>query len=1459
MDVVPSVGAGTPNNRDVGVQEPATLATAGPVVARGTLPGSSSPPGDAASAVAAALTSSGAPLDDASRALMESRFGYDFAHVRIHADDTSAAAARAVNARAFTVGNDIVFGRGQYETRSSGGRRLLAHELTHVVQQRGSALPPVADGASLPTTTPAPVQRSEPLIARQPAPAPTAAPPPAAAPGQGDAPEQTAADRAPGKLRPVVQQVLNGSLGNTNDATFGTTLGSNSVQALGSDATPEEGGEISTRADAVAAMTATYKDATMGIPAALRAIAALHQQSQAGTTGLPVSLGLPHLIGILSKDIADHFTGALASAKSNHLLASWITVNQVQSDLSAALEASGNGERLLSLELEGTINEVLRLRSAFEMSKDQSERKSLGLQLGEASRRALLLNQALEKMPKPGEEGHSALDKQVLAVSVQIGQIRQSAQSEDATKKAWTVGGKDEASLLTVQNINPAGPTLGPASGSIKPEEALPTTTDAATNSMMNDLNRQVKNQQAEIDRLKNQVVPEKPTYDLAEFTAVFKRWFAFYSQTAEAEDPIIKVVNHIMGAAYPMAGMAALSGPSAASGAAGRALMMNQMANIVEGRLPGASGSDFAGQLKGNAPQRAQSNVSGSASNPNYKYGDVYGDPNARPPGPGAERDSRQALIDKKQREAAALAALQAAQQQAAPGTQTTGGTVAPGPGGSPQTAGMKNPQAQQGWTYLITVPNPNDPGAKPIGAEQKTVPPEVAAYLLAQQQHAATLSQPHKPEIDGAPVGDKDVRDGGVEAGKGTNAATYTQGAQNAAPSAASQNLNNTLTDARTKAGITNTPKGEQADRAVQTLIADLERYLSGYFEKNQDTAMRLGAVFVIAVVQYGAGEALKQLSDPKTLKHMFEEAMKISLIIAGLQTLGPVGVIAARAYEAYLATQGISNLAGIIGLATYLRNASQANSFVRARVWAFMSRYAIEDLSQVVGNLVGHAASPHSKALADHVSKRPNTAGELAATCKPLMDHPQSRQALLEGVTNRIAEIEGQGPNAKEGNAEYDSLVAFRDMLHNRPSKAKADTALAGREAKSSEAMDLFAAGKVRTDKERAALQAALPPDLIGKVPIIEDPTLTGNTVHVAYDNGRLRIEVGPLAEPKDIRSHVETARKFQKYEGVIGLVRQLIDRAKTALRITPGYGTKGFEAREEVQKLTRIIDDLEKTKAQIDARGDSLSSDPARAKNQAESDAIGSELANLREQLERHQKDIDSYEPGRGFVAAEARPTLEIPRESLVAIKEDPPKPGQKYWTIHFLADVEGQSIDWGVAFVPLDARGKPSGPPEMALNVDVKVSGKDVTLKLPKGENSSFTYYALKKTNQMYQETFGREPDAVAGSLQLDNLLNFQREFAREAIRMRAANPNVTRKEIARRTISQISFGRWRQHPDLDYTEFTDDDMHLGTDIEMSFPELGKPGEKHKVPSSFSVTMRRPEGPPAPGTRGTPAR
>jgi hypothetical protein len=83
------------------------------------------------------LNTPGQAMDNSTASFMESRFDYDFSNVKIHTDSVAAKSAQSINALAYTSNNSIVFNKGQYSPETESGKKLLAHELTHVVQQKG--------------------------------------------------------------------------------------------------------------------------------------------------------------------------------------------------------------------------------------------------------------------------------------------------------------------------------------------------------------------------------------------------------------------------------------------------------------------------------------------------------------------------------------------------------------------------------------------------------------------------------------------------------------------------------------------------------------------------------------------------------------------------------------------------------------------------------------------------------------------------------------------------------------------------------------------------------------------------------------------------------------------------------------------------------------------------------------------------------------------------------------------------------------------------------------------------------------------------------------------------------------------------------------------------------------------------------------------------------------------------
>ncbi|EMI21999.1 hypothetical protein RMSM_01076 [Rhodopirellula maiorica SM1] len=114
-----------------------------------------------------ALNSPGSPLPAVTRSFMESRFAQDFNMVRVHTDSHAESSAQAISARAYTVGQDIVFGRGQFQPESSSGRHLLAHELAHVVQQQGNLAKPRFGAGGSQAEASSPSRASDPTTLRR--------------------------------------------------------------------------------------------------------------------------------------------------------------------------------------------------------------------------------------------------------------------------------------------------------------------------------------------------------------------------------------------------------------------------------------------------------------------------------------------------------------------------------------------------------------------------------------------------------------------------------------------------------------------------------------------------------------------------------------------------------------------------------------------------------------------------------------------------------------------------------------------------------------------------------------------------------------------------------------------------------------------------------------------------------------------------------------------------------------------------------------------------------------------------------------------------------------------------------------------------------------------------------------------------------------------------------------------
>ncbi|MGN6377777.1 MAG: polymorphic toxin type 4 domain-containing protein, partial [Gaiellales bacterium] len=566
--------------------------------------------------------------------------------------------------------------------------------------------------------------------------------------------------------------------------------------------------------------------------------------------------------------------------------------------------------------------------------------------------------------------------------------------------------------------------------------------------------------------------------------------------------------------------------------------------------------------------------------------------------------------------------------------------------PDASVPIAGARPTTPEEGWTYLIDVRDQKtfSPNPPLIMREQNTVPKDVVDYMLARQQQLATLQHMHRPmTASGHAIGGPGVRnpqprmsESGLETGTGMAAEMYVEGAREGGLDPTAASLQQTLKTAREQSGAKPGGSGDVAQQVIDAFQTEVTRYLNEYFEKNQTVALRVGAILAIAEAEHNIHLAFDVFTNADKFRDMIEKTVEISAGLAVLSSFGVWGELASAAIGAYLRSKGVANVTAVISIGAFLKQAADADSFGAARGWGLVAGQVAIDLSSVMQNIVN---DPIAKAVHGAVKKGLSTPGDVADTIRPTMKDPAAREAVLGAIDQRLTELASkQGDPAAESEAHQ--LRSFRDSLLGQSKMIDAgDLHTPLKEPSAQErAASIFEKPHQRSARDVAAMHAALG-DLAAKVPLIENPTLPGSTVQVRYgDGGGVRIEYGPEAEPRHIEYHRETARELMGYEGVLGHIRRVADKVLTALRLTPGYGTKGFEASHEVKKLRAIERDLQAREQAIGKSLETISEHPETA--QRELAKIRRELEAVQKPLDEGEKAVDDYSQGRGIVAAVA---------------------------------------------------------------------------------------------------------------------------------------------------------------------------------------------------------------------------
>lgn len=1009
---------------------------------------------------------------------------------------------------------------------------------------------------------------------------------------------------------------------------FAEALAAAALRGAGTALTADRREAVERLAYTALGQSVTVGDTTYDIFSALKGLSDAQQagNSDENAADPEISYGLRLVTSMLAEHIGDHVLTAVTPS-----ITPGDTLAFIADDLGVAVAALTDASSMLDLELEGTTARLTDVRAEFPHIPEGGDRAAKGAEIGRLARRALLLDRELTALGKT-----APLDAQLAKAGPRIAAIRSQAQTEHESMKAMDA----DLSLLG-ENLTPVrSPDYGlAADAKIQPEEAFPSATDSASNEFMDVLATRLEGQAKELEGLKDKVVPTSPTWKLDELSQVHARWFAFFSTEQEKRDMALVTAWRMLDQGWNILGNAAIPMQAQMSAAIIRAQMLSQFSGFL-GNLMGLASSQFSGEI--HAPTRAEPPVGGSALHPNYSFGEVQPEMGRNLQGNVVPVLTPVVPVDARGESGSRASYVRAGSERTA--REFSGIAKDPHPSKAAVVAGLapddkpilglRSTGARDGWSYLIDV---RDLMASNnvVARQHKVMPAEVADYLVAVGQHAATRARTHRPKANGRPLGEAAIRRGGVEAGEGTAAARYLHGVEQPKESASATQLRGQMqkADERIKQGGGKGP--------TKLVIDDLERYLDAFFVENQSKGVRVAAILLIAQRERNVGAQLFALLNPEVLQKLIGDAIRITVIMNVLQRLGPIGNLAAFAYGIYLRSQGVSNVAALIGVATFLWEASSTDDFREARAFALVSEKIMGDATELLENLLTKPIEIGIGKLADEVA--PTGARETADALAPILKDPATRKALIDGANEKIAELEAAEKLSGQPSPELQGWRAFRHQIDGVDRRGDpmpfTEVPLTGISGPGKTPSDTAFAEQARSVRSTKALHEGLG-DLTGKVAIVEnpDPSL-GRTVRVHYDDGKVRLEVGPEAGKVDVQRHYETAKILYSYQRPLGRLKLLIEKASNWLTGHPLYGTTAFEARLEVRKLRAMIDEMNGEKTSIEARAARIGADPT--KLAVEVKELDARIEDLDAQLKYHETQVNNVTQGRGWVAAEDR--------------------------------------------------------------------------------------------------------------------------------------------------------------------------------------------------------------------------
>jgi hypothetical protein len=582
----------------------------------------------------------------------------------------------------------------------------------------------------------------------------------------------------------------------------------------------------------------------------------------------------------------------------------------------------------------------------------------------------------------------------------------------------------------------------------------------------------------------------------------------------------------------------------------------------------------------------------------------------------------------------------------------------------------GLRKVEAREGWSYLVEIPAYLS--GRTIAYEQKTATPEVAEFLLAKRQHAATLKTTHSALVSVPSPG----RFSNTTQLRHVGQTPALEGAETSQTSS----LERADREARKAIGMPGRGSSKSAPTGTELLQGAMLDYLNFFF-KEGDSALRIAAIIHLMNVEHGIGKVFDKMLEPGEIAKVQTKAFGIGFGLGVLGSLGPIGRVLSVGIGKALKITGGSDITAALTVAAFLKEAAETKDFFTARMMGYLGVPIVEDIKQLFESALSapaaaagaKAADASVKAVLDKINQKPPaTIAEAADLARELAQaSPEARADMLAAMESYIAEMEAQGVGTTHSSHDYDVMIAFRNAFKQQstlnqmldPFTTKLETKVP-EEARTPFGGEPF---RLKTPGERAKLLAAMG-DLAGKVMLFQDPTLRGAdaaTVRVYYDNGKVRIHHGSEATARDIELHMPTVRALRRYEGLSGSIRLLLQRAIALLGFTqtPAYGSKGFEAELEIKKLTAIRDDLLARQEAIDLNARRF------IDKEIESAVIDRHISDIDKQILQHMHDLDSLEAGKGFIAAQKKSAGLAKAEALGLDKATPAG--------HFWREREGQ--------------------------------------------------------------------------------------------------------------------------------------------------------------------------------------